>query len=118
MKFCVCKTFYKVKSILNQFMIQNIASHNGDKEERCYVTGRLDGTAKYFYTSGAVETRIYENGVLQGKAVKQSTNAEVEERNYVDGKLNGKATVLYPDSSKEMRTYKVIKLRVTGESFD
>ena len=40
-------------------------SHTGDKEERCYVTGRLDGTAKYYYTSGAVETRIYENGVLQ-----------------------------------------------------
>ena len=82
-------------------------SHNGDKEERCYVTGRLDGTAKYFYTSGAVETRIYENGVLQGKAVKQSSSGEVEERNYVDGKLNGKATVLYQDTSKEMRTYKV-----------
>ena len=65
-----------------------------------------------------METRIYENGVLQGKAVKQSTNAEVEERNYVDGKLNGKATVLYPDSSKEMRTYKVRKLVVAGESSD
>ena len=25
-------------------------SHNGDKEERCYVSGRLDGTAKYYYT--------------------------------------------------------------------
>jgi hypothetical protein len=36
------------------------------REERCYVPGRLDGPAKYFYTSGAVETRIYENGVLQG----------------------------------------------------
>ena len=71
------------------------------------MTGRLDGTAKYFYTSGAVETRIYENGVLQGKAVKQSSSGEVEERNYVDGKLNGKATVLYQDTSKEMRTYKV-----------
>ena len=35
-------------------------------EERCYVSGRLDGTAKYFYTSGSVETRIYEDGVLQG----------------------------------------------------
>ena len=29
------------------------------------MTGRLDGTAKYYYSSGAVETRIYENGVLQ-----------------------------------------------------
>jgi hypothetical protein len=36
------------------------------REERCYVSGRLDGPAKYFYTSGAVETRIYESGVLQG----------------------------------------------------
>jgi hypothetical protein len=36
------------------------------REERCYVSGKLDGPAKYFYTSGAVETRIYENGVLQG----------------------------------------------------
>ena len=25
----------------------------------------MDGTAKYYYKSGAVETRIYENGVLQ-----------------------------------------------------
>ena len=25
-------------------------SHTGDKEERCYVSGRLDGTAKYYYT--------------------------------------------------------------------
>ena len=41
------------------------------REERCYVSGRLHGTAKYFYTSGAVETRIYENGVLQGKARKE-----------------------------------------------
>ena len=41
-------------------------SHNGDKEERCYVSGRLDGTAKYYYASGAVESRIYENGILQG----------------------------------------------------
>ena len=37
------------------------------REERCYVSGRLDGTAKYFYTSGSVETRIYEDGVLEGK---------------------------------------------------
>ena len=37
------------------------------REERCYVSGRLDGTAKYFYPSGSVETRIYENGVLEGK---------------------------------------------------
>lgn len=37
-----------------------------DREERCYMSGRLDGPAKYFYKSGAVETRIYENGVLQG----------------------------------------------------
>ena len=91
------------------------------------MSGRLDGTAKYYYTrgrsscghslstfvtlishfSGAVETRIYENGVLQGKAVRQTSDGEVEERQYVDGKLNGKATVLYSDSSKEMRTYKV-----------
>ena len=42
-----------------------IVSHTGDREERCYMTGRLDGTAKYYYSSGAVETRIYENGVLQ-----------------------------------------------------
>ena len=73
------------------------------------MSGRLDGTAKYYYTSGAVESRMYENGVLQvpcevnaivvdllsfcqlqGAAVKQSTSGEVEERNYVDGKLNGK----------------------------
>ena len=27
------------------------------REERCYVNGRLDGPAKYFYSSGAVETR-------------------------------------------------------------
>ena len=74
------------------------------------MSGRLDGTAKYYYTSGAVETRIYENGVLQGKAVKQSSAGEVEERSYTDGKLNGKATVLYTDSSKEMRTYKDNKL--------
>ena len=87
-------------------------SHNGDKEERCYVSGRLDGTAKYYYTSGAVETRIYENGVLQGKAVKQSSAGEVEERSYTDGKLNGKATVLYTDSSKEMRTYKVTRVEI------
>ena len=33
---------------------------------RCYKSGRLDGTAKYYYTSGAVESRIYENGILQG----------------------------------------------------
>jgi hypothetical protein len=39
------------------------------REERCYVSGRLDGPAKYFYTSGAVETRIYENGVLQGMSI-------------------------------------------------
>ena len=32
---------------------------------RCYVSGRLDGTAKYYYTSGAIESRMYENGVLQ-----------------------------------------------------
>ncbi len=36
------------------------------REERCYVSGKLDGPAKYFYTSGAVETRIYEKGILQG----------------------------------------------------
>ena len=42
-----------------------VVSHTGDREERCYMTGRLDGTAKYYYSSGAVETRIYENGVLQ-----------------------------------------------------
>ena len=42
-----------------------VGSHTGDREERCYMTGRLDGTAKYYYSSGAVETRIYENGVLQ-----------------------------------------------------
>ena len=72
--------------------IATFASHNGDREERyiflkkdlscghglksiffilvsyrCYKSGRLDGTAKYYYTSGAVESRIYENGILQGK---------------------------------------------------
>ena len=31
------------------------------------MNGRLDGPAKYFYPSGAVETRIYEQGVLQGE---------------------------------------------------
>ena len=29
------------------------------------MSGRLDGTAKYYYTSGAIESRMYENGVLQ-----------------------------------------------------
>ena len=71
--------------------IATFASHNGDREERyvcflnlawghclkfiiilyscfyrCYKSGRLDGTAKYYYTSGAVESRIYESGILQG----------------------------------------------------
>jgi antitoxin component YwqK of YwqJK toxin-antitoxin module len=75
--------------------IATFASHNGDREERyvhiflkinwlavmdhfnifysffyrCYKSGRLDGTAKYYYTSGAVESRIYENGILQGTFV-------------------------------------------------
>ena len=70
--------------------IATFASHNGDREERyvnffwkkfglrswtkffilvfyrCYKSGRLDGTAKYYYTSGAIESRIYESGILQG----------------------------------------------------
>ena len=45
--------------------IATFVSHLGDKEERCYVNGKLDGPAKYFYTSGSIETRIYEKGVLQ-----------------------------------------------------
>ena len=75
--------------------IATFASHNGDREERyvmflwkrfgsrswtkfnifyscfyrCYKSGRLDGTAKYYYTSGAVESRIYENGILQGNPI-------------------------------------------------
>ena len=40
---------------------------------RCYKSGRLDGTAKYYYTSGAVESRIYENGILQGKLLVKFT---------------------------------------------
>ena len=51
--------------ITTKLYIYIIVSHTGDREERCYMTGRLDGTAKYYYSSGAVETRIYENGVLQ-----------------------------------------------------
>ena len=73
------------------------------REERCYVSGKLDGTAKYFYSSGAVETRIYETGILQGMAVKQTTDGECEDRTYVNGKLEGQATVIFPDGSKEMR---------------
>jgi len=34
------------------------------------MSGRLDGPAKYFYKTGAVENRIYENGVLQGKLLR------------------------------------------------
>ena len=57
------------------------------REERCYVSGKLDGTSKYYYASGAVETRIYEQGILQGMAVKQTPDGECEDRTYVDGKL-------------------------------
>ena len=35
----------------------------------------MDGTAKYYYKSGAVETRIYENGVLQVN-IMSSSNAK------------------------------------------
>ena len=55
------------------------------REERCYVSGRLDGPAKYFYTSGAVETRIYENGALQGKLV-----IVISPTNWRKGKVQGR----------------------------
>ena len=56
------QVFNKIASMVNY--VSNILL--SFREERCYVSGRLDGTAKYFYTSGSVETRIYEEGVLQG----------------------------------------------------
>ena len=50
------------------------------REERTWVSGKLDGTSKYYYASGSVETRIYENGILQGMAVKQTPDGECEDR--------------------------------------
>ncbi len=98
------------------------------------MNGRLDGPAKYFYPSGAIETRIYENGVLQGnflsmqivgillqtfvisgKAVRQTPDGECEDRAYVDGRLEGRATVIYPDSSKEIRNYQVFFSIINSE---
>ena len=91
---------YKLQLIYIKTLLDN-------REERCYVNGRLDGPAKYFYKSGAVETRIYENGTLQGMAVKQNNDGECEERSYLQGNLEGQATVIYPDSAKEIRNYTV-----------
>ena len=56
---------------MQEFYVFNNMNYCHFREERCYVSGRLDGTAKYFYTSGSVETRIYEDGVLQGKLMLQ-----------------------------------------------
>ena len=60
----------RVKCQIGLFLIakeySNATLHFFFREERCYVSGKLDGTAKYFYASGAIETRIYEQGILQG----------------------------------------------------
>ena len=75
------------------------------REERCYVSGRLDGPAKYFYTSGAVETRIYENGALQGISRKFKN-----EPPRIFFQIN------FALKAKMRNRYKNVKIRETGQT--